>query len=65
MTKTAAMQPPRERYFCSCSRLADAAQLRSTLSAQAVMDLVACNVDFVCDQIVNIAQYVKTGSLKA
>ncbi len=29
------------------------------------MDLVACNVDFGCDQIVNIAQYVKTGSLKA
>jgi hypothetical protein len=29
------------------------------------MDLVARNVDFGCDQIVNMAQYVKTGSLKA
>jgi hypothetical protein len=65
MTETAAMQPPRERYVCSCSRLADTAQLRSALSAQAVMDLVARNVDFGCDQIVNLAQYVKTGSLKA
>lgn len=65
MTKTAAMQPPRERYVCSCGRLTNAAQLRSTLSVQAVMDIVARNVDFGCDQIVNMAQYAKTGSLKA
>jgi hypothetical protein len=32
---------------------------------QAVMDLVARNVDFGCDQIVNMAKYAKTGSLKA
>jgi len=65
MTKTVAMQPPRERYVCSCSRLADTAQFRSALSARAVMDLVARNVDFGCDQIINIPEYLKTGSLKA
>lgn len=32
---------------------------------QATMDLVAGNVDFGCNQIVNIAQHVKSGTLKA
>lgn len=32
---------------------------------QATMDLVAGNVDFGCNQIVNVAQHVKTGALKA
>ena len=32
---------------------------------QATMDLVAGNVDFGCNQIVNIAQHVKGGTLKA
>jgi len=32
---------------------------------QATMDLVAGNVDFGCNQIVNIAQHVKNGTLKA
>jgi len=32
---------------------------------QATMDLVAGNVDFGCNQIVNIVQHVKTGKLKA
>lgn len=32
---------------------------------QATMDLVAGNVDFGCNQIVNIAQHIKSGKLKA
>jgi len=32
---------------------------------QATMDLVAGNVDFGCNQIVNIVQHIKTGKLKA
>ena len=32
---------------------------------QATMDLVAGNVDFGCNQIINIAQHVKAGTLKA
>lgn len=32
---------------------------------QATMDLVAGNVDFGCNQIVNIVEHVKTGALKA
>ena len=32
---------------------------------QATLDLVAGNVDFGCNQIVNIAQHIKTGKLKA
>ena len=32
---------------------------------QATMDLVAGNVDFGCNQIVNIAPHIKTGKLKA
>lgn len=32
---------------------------------QATMDLVAGNVDFGCNQIVNVAEHVKNGSLKA
>jgi tripartite-type tricarboxylate transporter receptor subunit TctC len=32
---------------------------------QATMDLVAGNVDFGCNQIVNVAQFVKSGQLKA
>ena len=29
------------------------------------MDLVAGNIDFGCNQIVNIVQHIKTGKLKA
>jgi len=32
---------------------------------QATMDMLAGNVDFGCNQIVNIVQYVKEGKLKA
>ena len=34
-------------------------------SPQATMDLVAGNIDFGCNQIVNIVQHIKTGKLKA
>lgn len=32
---------------------------------QATQDLIAGNVDFVCNQIVNVVQHVKSGALKA
>jgi len=54
----------------ACSVFHSIANVRPTVASyrgtpQATMDLVAGTVDFGCNQIVNIAQHIKTGKLKA
>jgi tripartite-type tricarboxylate transporter receptor subunit TctC len=54
----------------ACSVFHSVADVHPTVASyrgtpQATMDLVAGNVDFGCNQIVNIAQHIKTGKLKA
>jgi tripartite-type tricarboxylate transporter receptor subunit TctC len=54
----------------ACSVFHSVANVHPTVASyrgtpQATMDLVAGTVDFGCNQIVNIMQYVKTGKLKA
>jgi len=54
----------------ACSVFHSIANIHPTVASyrgtpQATMDLVAGNVDFGCNQIVNIAQHIKTGKLKA
>src|SRR5450631_783022 len=53
-----------------CSVFHSVADVHPTVASyrgtpQATMDLVAGTVDFGCNQIVNIAQHIKTGKLKA
>lgn len=54
----------------ACSVFHSVADVHPTVASyrgtpQATMDLVAGTVDFGCNQIVNIAQHIKTGKLKA
>ena len=54
----------------ACSVFHSVADVHPTVASyrgtpQATMDLVAGNVDFGCNQIVNIVQHIKTGKLKA
>jgi len=54
----------------ACSVFHSVANIHPTVASyrgtpQATMDLVAGNVDFGCNQIVNIAPHIKTGKLKA
>ena len=54
----------------ACSVFHSIANVHPTVASyrgtpQATMDLVAGNVDFGCNQIVNIAPHIKTGKLKA
>jgi tripartite-type tricarboxylate transporter receptor subunit TctC len=54
----------------ACSVFHSIANVHPTVASyrgtpQATMDLVAGNVDFGCNQIVNIVQHIKTGKLKA
>ena len=54
----------------ACSVFHSVANIHPTVASyrgtpQATMDLVAGTVDFGCNQIVNIAQHIKTGKLKA
>jgi tripartite-type tricarboxylate transporter receptor subunit TctC len=54
----------------ACSVFHSVANVHPTVASyrgtpQATMDLVAGTVDFGCNQIVNIAQHIKTGKLKA
>jgi tripartite-type tricarboxylate transporter receptor subunit TctC len=54
----------------ACSVFHSLANVHPTVASyrgtpQATMDLVAGNVDFGCNQIVNIAPHIKTGKLKA
>ncbi len=54
----------------ACSVFHTVADVHPTVASyrgtpQATMDLVAGTVDFGCNQIINIAQHIKTGKLKA
>jgi tripartite-type tricarboxylate transporter receptor subunit TctC len=54
----------------ACSVFHSVANVHPTVASyrgtpQATMDLVAGTVDFGCNQIINVAQHIKTGKLKA